>query len=198
MDDLSGNRVKLVFAVAIFLSRRPHVKESGFRNRGNFLLWNRESGKIRLAVSESWTLKFGIQLKESVIPLTIGIRNPSVTDKETRTPVAGTRNLRRGIQNPRLYSFGFLYVLGRFSRCYFAVLWLVFIWKGYALLSISSSLSDHLAGYFRDRMFCVSSFQLWLSELNAIAISICRFGHLSKVLTINRNTTGLFLPFKDL
>jgi len=82
MDDHSRNRVKLLFAVGIFPSRRPHVKESGFRNRGNFRLWNRESGKIRLAVSESWALKSGIQLKESVIPLTIGIRNPSITDKE--------------------------------------------------------------------------------------------------------------------
>ena len=82
MDDHSRNRVKLLFAVAIFPSRRPHVQESGFRNQGNFRLWNRESGKIRLAVSESWALKSGIQLKESVIPLTIGICNPSVTDKE--------------------------------------------------------------------------------------------------------------------
>jgi len=32
---------------------------------------------------ESWTLESGIQLKESGIPLTIEIRNPSSTDKES-------------------------------------------------------------------------------------------------------------------
>ena len=52
----------------------------------NFCLWNRESGK---------------QLKESGIPLTIGIQNPSSTDKDWN-PVTGIRNPRRGIQNPRL------------------------------------------------------------------------------------------------
>ena len=52
----------------------------------NFCLWNRESGK---------------QLKESGIPLTIGIQNPSSTDKDWN-PVPGIRNPRRGIQNPRL------------------------------------------------------------------------------------------------
>ena len=51
----------------------PHVRESGFCNSGNFCLWN----------LESWVLEFGIHLKESGIPLTIGIQNPSSTDKES-------------------------------------------------------------------------------------------------------------------
>ena len=46
-----------------------------FRNLGNFCLWN----------PESWALESGIQLKESRIPLKVGIRNPW-----------------RGIQKPRL------------------------------------------------------------------------------------------------
>ena len=70
-----------------FQERSPNVRESGFpgvleifscgiRNwsRKN-LLWN----------PESWALESGIQLKESGIPLTIGIRNPSSTDKESVT-----------------------------------------------------------------------------------------------------------------
>ena len=43
----------------------------------------------------------GIQLKESGIQLRIGIQNPSSTDKDWNQ-VAGIRNPRRGIQNPRL------------------------------------------------------------------------------------------------
>ena len=43
-----------------------------------------------------------MQLKESGIPLTIGIRNPSSTDNLDWNPVAGIQNPPRGIQNPRL------------------------------------------------------------------------------------------------
>ena len=43
----------------------------------------------------------GIHLKESGIQLRIGIQNPSSTDKDWNQ-VAGIRNPRRGIQNPRL------------------------------------------------------------------------------------------------
>ena len=50
---------------------------------------------------ESWVLESGIQLKESGIPLTIGIQNPSSTDKYWN-PVPGIRNPWRGIQNPGL------------------------------------------------------------------------------------------------
>ena len=46
------------------------------RNPGNFCLWNPESGKFLL-------LESGIQLKESGIPLTISVRNPGSTDKES-------------------------------------------------------------------------------------------------------------------
>ena len=45
-----------------------------------------------LVESDSWTLKSGIQLKESGIPLTIEIQNPSSTDKSVP-----------GILNPRLF-----------------------------------------------------------------------------------------------
>ena len=54
-----------------------------------FYMWN----------PESWALEPGIQLKEYEIPLTIGIRIPSSTDKN---PVPKIQNPQRGIQNPRL------------------------------------------------------------------------------------------------
>ena len=45
-----------------------------FRNAANFCrLWN----------PESWALKSGKQLKESGISLSIGIQNPSSSDKES-------------------------------------------------------------------------------------------------------------------
>ena len=46
------------------------------RNPGNFCLWNAESGKFLLVESESLAL-------ESGIPLTISVRNPGSTDKES-------------------------------------------------------------------------------------------------------------------
>ena len=48
-----------------------HVRESGLRSPGKFCLWN----------PESWVLDSGIQLKESGIPLKIGIQNSSSRDK---------------------------------------------------------------------------------------------------------------------
>ena len=69
----------------------PLVMESGFHNSGNFCLWN----------PESWAPESGKQLKKSGIPLTIGIQNPSSTDKDWN-PVPGIRNPPRGIFNPRL------------------------------------------------------------------------------------------------
>ena len=66
-------------------------RKSGFRNPRNFCLWN----------PESWAFESGIQLKESGIPLTIGIQNLSSTDKDWN-PVPGIRNPRSGIQNPKL------------------------------------------------------------------------------------------------
>ena len=41
---------------------------------------NPESCKIVLWIPEFWVLESGIPLKESGIPLTIGIRNPSSND----------------------------------------------------------------------------------------------------------------------
>ena len=87
-----------------------HVRESGFRNLGNFVLV--ESGILRFGIRstavgirnpalwnpeyscrnpKSWALESGIQPKESGIPLTIEIQNPSSTDKNWN-PVSGIRN----------------------------------------------------------------------------------------------------------
>ena len=82
-----------------------HVRESGFWNERKILLV--ESGIGEFLLVESW-----IQVKESGIPLTIGIRYPSSTDK-VRNPVPKIRNPRRRIQNPRL-SWIPLYYMGRY------------------------------------------------------------------------------------
>ena len=47
----------------------PHLTESRFWNPRNLCLWNPESG----------ALEPGIQLKESRIPLPIGIQNPRLS-----------------------------------------------------------------------------------------------------------------------
>ena len=80
--------------VTISTTLSTHVRESGFRNQRKILLV--ESGIGEFLLVESW-----IQVKESGIPLTIGIRYPSSTDK-VRNPVPKIRNSRRRIQNPRL------------------------------------------------------------------------------------------------
>ena len=66
----------------------PESGVRGIRNLGNFCLWN----------PESFTSEFGIQLKESGIPLTIGIRNPSSTDK-VRNPESGIHGVKSTIQD---------------------------------------------------------------------------------------------------
>ena len=48
--------------------------ESRFQNPGKFCFWN----------PEPWPLESRIQIKESGIPLTTGLGNPSLTDKESR------------------------------------------------------------------------------------------------------------------
>ena len=86
----------------------PHIKKSGnfcFQNPESrkFLLvesWIQEifasrilnPGKFCLWNPEPWTLKCRKQLKESRIPVTIGIRDPSFTDKES-----GIQYLESGI-----------------------------------------------------------------------------------------------------
>ena len=59
-------------------------------------------------------MESGIQFKESEIPLTIGIQNPSFTDKYWDT-VHGIRNPRRGIQNSRLSWIPFHEAMSVFS-----------------------------------------------------------------------------------
>ena len=66
------------------LQRKLHVRESG-----KFFLV--ESGKFCLWNPESWVLQSGIQLKESGLPLTIGIQNRSSSDKYWN-PAPGIRN----------------------------------------------------------------------------------------------------------
>ena len=50
---------------------------------GNFCLWNKETGKVSFSNPESWALEPRIKRKKSGIPLTIEIRTPNFTDKES-------------------------------------------------------------------------------------------------------------------
>ena len=61
----------------------PHVGQSGFQTPGNFCCRN----------LKSWALESGIHPKESEIPLTFGIWDPSSTYKESRI-----QNPLRGVQ----------------------------------------------------------------------------------------------------
>ena len=76
--------------------REPRLRNP-WANPGHFAcrIWNLIN--FRLWNLESWSLESGIQLKESGIPLTIGIRNPSSTEKE---PGSSTWNLESTAWNP--------------------------------------------------------------------------------------------------
>ena len=56
----------------------PNLRDFGFRNQGNFCLWNLESREVLFVES-------GKQFKESGIPVTIEIQNPSSTIKDWNT-----------------------------------------------------------------------------------------------------------------
>ena len=77
---------------------RVYKKCLGACNEGNRIP---ESGKHLLVESGMLGFESGIHLKESGIPLTVEIQNPSSNDKDLN-PVPEIRNPRRGIQNPRL------------------------------------------------------------------------------------------------
>ena len=68
----------------VLSDRSPHLRESGFRDPRNSCFWNPKSGKFVLVELKSWALDSEIQLKIPGIPQTIGIRNPSSSDKESR------------------------------------------------------------------------------------------------------------------
>ena len=74
--------------------RSPHVRESGFRDPRNSCFWKPKSGKFVLVELKSWALDSEIQLMIPGIPQTIGIRNPSSSDKESRI-----QYLESGIQD---------------------------------------------------------------------------------------------------
>ena len=71
------------------------VSTPGFPDPEKFCLWNPLSENSFHVESETWAL-------ESCIFLTIGIGNPSSTDKESRILVLGIRNPQCRIQNPGL------------------------------------------------------------------------------------------------
>ena len=95
---LIGDWEECPAVIVLFRGISPHVRESGFPNRGKFCLWN----------LESWALESGIQFKESGIPQTTGIQNPSSTHKDWNQ-LSGIRNPRSRIQD----CLGFPWYIGR-------------------------------------------------------------------------------------
>ena len=74
----------------------PHVRyKFGFRDPGIFSFGFRNPESFCFLDPKPWTLESAVHVKESVIPLTIGIRNP----------ITRIRNKQRGIQNPVLNYF---------------------------------------------------------------------------------------------
>ena len=81
--------------------KSPHAREFWFKNPGIFLL---------VELVESWALESGIHLKESRIPLTIAIQNPSFTDEKS-----GIQFLEpgiRGVESRRFALVSWHYCLG--------------------------------------------------------------------------------------
>ena len=65
-----------------------HVRESKFRNPGNFCLWYPENFAYGMWNPVLLELEMLLKLKESGIPLTIGILNPRSTDNRvTKTGI---------------------------------------------------------------------------------------------------------------
>ena len=62
---------------------------------------NKDLGAASQTLPTGVKLRQQRRLKESGIPLTIGVQNPSSTDKDWN-PVPGIRNPRRGVENPTL------------------------------------------------------------------------------------------------
>ena len=85
----------------------PCKRKSGFRNPINFCSWNLGSGIFLLVKYGILSLESGVDPKESGIPLTIGIRNPSSTDEES-----GIQALESGIHDveSRFQCCGFSYI----------------------------------------------------------------------------------------
>ena len=68
-------------------------------------------------------LESGIQLKESVVPLTIGFVNLSPTVKEPES-ILGIRSPRRGIQNPGVCVRAGNNCLSNRKRAFAKIIWL--------------------------------------------------------------------------
>ena len=88
MSALLGNRTPVsspsresdIRLLSYFFNTWPLVRDTGIRDI--FACGIRNPGRFELGILKSWALESGIYLKESGIPLTIEIRNPSSKDKD--------------------------------------------------------------------------------------------------------------------
>ena len=99
----------LIFGIIFYgnaVPSSPQIRESEFRNQGNFYLWN----------ARPWVLESGIQLKESGIPSTIGNQNPScnlhdhyahaVIDTQASKPMARSDLLQESCVRRQIQRYG--------------------------------------------------------------------------------------------
>ena len=152
-------------------------------NQGNFCLWN----------LESWVFECGIHLKLWRIrnPLTIGIQNPSATDKGWN-PVPGIRNSWRGIQNPSLSWIPLELVLERSSIFLFPISHsLVLGVKKSPPGFISVRALDHLKR--ENQSFCeqATETQVTLSLLVVVLVSFCVSSFLMILVYLAPRISGL-------
>ena len=100
---------RLIFGIILYgnaVPSSPQIRESEFRNPGNFYLWN----------PRPWVLESGIQLKESGIPSTIGNQNPScslhdhyahaVIDTQASKPMARSDLLQESCVRRQIQRYG--------------------------------------------------------------------------------------------
>ena len=137
-----------------FLLTESRMRENFVCGIRNPVLWNPE-----------------LQLKEFGIPVTIGIQNPSSTDKYWN-PVPGVRNPRCGIQNLRLSWIPLHGATPKCNSC-FSSLFGMGLWFGYL-----NAYSIILSIVMRNECCCVKGLS---SRMKAKPLTIFRYRKIPKI-----------------
>ena len=147
--------------------------------REKFVCGIRNPGKVCLWHPESWSLEFGIQLKESEVLLTIGIHNLSATEKDW--------NEVPGIRNPRAWNPESSTILDSLAWGVRRAVW--FLWTEYQAKLLCSTVLAACTVFYavqggNDFWICKWNSRVWtLIQMNAT--EYC-FLVLSQQLTIIR------------
>ena len=111
----------------------PHERGSVFRNQGNVVHGIQNPRKFCLWNLKSWALESEVQLKESGIPLNIGIQNPSSTFPLTKTGIQCLQSGIQGVESRIQDCLGLPY-LGRYSSSTFTSVCLIKLVSSYSFL----------------------------------------------------------------